>query len=243
MSDLGNLRNCIMDHDAGATGNARILHRKALLGSIFLETALVGAMLLWPLITPGVLPQQMSVTPLPPYHGTPNSEAVRSSQPIVDRMPQIVITNVSLHPVAGHTRAVTGEPPIPWEGEAELGRTGSGPLIPGGDTIGAPIEIAPPKGNKLPLHVSQGVMEAKLVHRVQPEYPMAARILRISGTVELKARIGTDGSVRELEVVSGNPILARAARDAVQQWQYQPTRLSGQPVEVETYITVTFVMQ
>jgi protein TonB len=158
-------------------------------------------------------------------------------------MPQIVIANVSLHPVAGHTRAVTGEPPIPGEGEAELGRNGPGPLIPGGGTIGAPIEIAPPSANRQPLQVSQGVMEARLVHRVQPEYPMAARILRISGTVELKARIGTEGSVRELEVVSGNPILARAARDAVQQWQYQPTRLSGQPVEVATYITVTFVMQ
>ena len=86
-------------------------------------------------------------------------------------------------------------------------------------------------------------MQARLVHRVQPEYPMAAKILHLAGTVELEAIIGTDGSIRQLEVLSGNPILAQAACDAVQQWQYQPTRLSGQPVEVETHITVTFVMQ
>jgi TonB family protein len=158
-------------------------------------------------------------------------------------MPQIVITNIVAHSVASHSPAVTSEPPIPGEEEAEFGRNGSGPLIPGGNTIGPPIEIAPPKENKLPLHVSQGVMEARLVHRVQPEYPMPAKILHLAGTVELEAIIGTDGSIRQLEVLSGNPILAKAACDAVQQWRYQPTRLSGQPAEVETHITVSFVMQ
>lgn len=86
-------------------------------------------------------------------------------------------------------------------------------------------------------------MEARLVHRVQPDYPMPARILHLAGTVELEAIIGTDGSIRQLEVLSGNPILAQAAREAVQQWRYQPTLLNGQAVEVETHITVTFVMQ
>jgi protein TonB len=243
MSGLGNLCNCVMEHDTVAAGNARLLRRKALVGSIFLEAALVGAILLWPLITPGVLPQQLSVTPLPPYHGTPSSETVRSAQPIVAHMPLIVITNVS-HPVAGHGRAVeavTGEPLIP--GEMDLGRRGSGPLIPGGSTAGRSIEIAPPTPNKRPLQVGGGVMEARLVHRVQPEYPMPARILHLAGTVELEAIIGTDGGIRQLEVLSGNPILAQAAREAVQQWRYQPTRLNGQAVEVETHITVTFVMQ
>jgi periplasmic protein TonB len=243
MNDLGNLCNCVMEHDAVAAGNARLLRRKALVGSIFLETALIGTMLLWPLITPGVLPQQMSVTPLPPYHGSSNSEAIRSPHMIIDRMPPIAITNVS-HPVAGHGRAVeavTGEPPIP--GEMDLGRRGSGPLIPGGSTAGRSIEIAPPTANRRPLQVSRGVMEARLVHRVQPDYPMPARILHLAGTVELEAIIGTDGSIRQLEVLSGNPILAQAAREAVQQWRYQPTLLNGQAVEVETHVTVTFVMQ
>lgn len=120
---------------------------------------------------------------------------------------------------------------------------GPGPDIPGGSRDGRPIELPSPTVTKGPLKVSAGVMAALLIHRVQPDYPAVAIAMGLSGTVELQARIGTDGRVQELEVVSGNPILARAAIEAVQQWRYQPTRLSGQPVEVETHITVTFSMQ
>ena len=86
-------------------------------------------------------------------------------------------------------------------------------------------------------------MDAMLVYRVQPEYPSLARTIHLGGTVELRAIIGTDGSVRDIEVVSGNPILARAAVAAVWQWRYQPTRLNGTPVEVETRITVNFILE
>ena len=86
-------------------------------------------------------------------------------------------------------------------------------------------------------------MDAFLIHRVQPEYPLPAKIIRLAGTVELRAVIGTDGRIRRLAVVSGNPILAQAAVAAVCQWIYQPTRLSGEPVEVETRITVNFVLE
>jgi len=86
-------------------------------------------------------------------------------------------------------------------------------------------------------------MEAMLVHRVQPDYPEIARAMHLSGTVRLRALISTDGRVRELTVLSGNPILARAAVAAVSEWRYRPTLLSGQPVEVETLITVNFVLQ
>lgn len=71
---------------------------------------------------------------------------------------------------------------------------------------------------------------------------MIARTLHLSGTVRLRAIIATDGSVQNLEVLSGHPILAQAAKDAVRQWRYRPTLLSGVPVEVETYITVNFVL-
>ena len=85
-------------------------------------------------------------------------------------------------------------------------------------------------------------MNALLIHRVEPEYPQAAKWIHLSGTVVLRARIGTDGEVHELETVSGNPLLAQAARAAVLQWRYRPTMLNGQAVEVETQITVNFVM-
>ena len=86
-------------------------------------------------------------------------------------------------------------------------------------------------------------MDGSLIRRVEPDYPRIAIITRLSGTVVLRATIGTDGEVRGIEVLSGNPILAEAARAAVRQWRYRPTLLDGQPVEVETQITVNFVLQ
>ncbi len=85
-------------------------------------------------------------------------------------------------------------------------------------------------------------MAARLVRCIDPIYPRLAEMMRLSGIVRLRAIVGTDGSVRHLEVLSGNPILAQAAIDAVRQCRYQPTRLNRQPVEVETSITVTFVL-
>jgi periplasmic protein TonB len=240
MGDLGNLRNCIIEDDAGATKFGRRLRRKAVVGSIFLETTLVGAMLMWPLITPGVLPQRVTVTPLPPYRSVQSPHVARPHSGA--SRPPVAISAVFLPPFVTQPPSAAvarGEIPDP----SEIGIGGPQPGIPGGNERGAPIEIPRPEAPAVPVHIGGAVMEAKLVHRVEPEYPVPARFLHISGTVELRARIGTDGSVRELEVVSGNPILAKAARDAVQQWRYQPTRLNGQAVEVETYITVNFVMQ
>jgi protein TonB len=90
--------------------------------------------------------------------------------------------------------------------------------------------------------MSEGVMAALLVNRVEPAYPAIARAAHISGAVHLHAIIGKDGTVRELQVVDGNILLAQAAKAAVATWRYQPTRLNGEPVEVETYITVNFVL-
>jgi len=86
-------------------------------------------------------------------------------------------------------------------------------------------------------------MAAALIYQVQPKYPAIARTIHLQGTVYLRAIIATDGTVRQLEVISGNPILANPALQAVHQWRYQPTRLNGEPVEVETLITVNFVLQ
>jgi periplasmic protein TonB len=241
MSDLGDLSNCVMDGDPGATGRARRVRRKAFIGSLLLQAVLIGAMLMWPLITPGVLPTQLSLTPVPPYRAA--RQSVAPAQPHGNPDPVASFTPILLHPTVDRppTADTPGGEPLGLN-EAPFG-AGPGPSIPGGSSDGRPADIPSPTPPKGPVKVSAGVMAALLVHRVQPEYPVVARAMLLSGTVELRARIGTDGTVQELEVVSGNPILARAAVEAVQQWRYQPTRLSGQPVEVETHITVTFSMQ
>lgn len=102
------------------------------------------------------------------------------------------------------------------------------------------LEIEKPAGS--PLSVGGDVQMAKLVRKVIPEYPLLARSARISGVVRLIGIVGKDGAIRNLQLVSGHPMLARAALEAVRQWIYKPTLLNGQPVEVIAPIEVSFTL-
>jgi len=86
------------------------------------------------------------------------------------------------------------------------------------------------------------MMEGLLIHRVQPLYPPLAKAARIQGTVQLQAIIGKSGTIQNLEVLSGHPMLVSAAVEAVRHWRYRPYILNGEPVEVETQITINFVL-
>ncbi len=119
--------------------------------------------------------------------------------------------------------------------------------IPGGQLNGviggiissssnAPLVAPIPKR----IRVSQGVIQGQCIRRVEPKYPKLALGARVQGVVQLKAIISKNGDITELEVVSGHPILVPAAMEAVKQWRYRPYLLNGEPVEVETNITVTF---
>jgi len=82
-----------------------------------------------------------------------------------------------------------------------------------------------------------------LIRRVEPGYPPLARQTHREGQVELHAIISTDGTIQSLQVVAGDALFLRSAVDAVTQWRYRPTVLNGQPVEIETYITVIYTLQ
>lgn len=101
--------------------------------------------------------------------------------------------------------------------------------------VAVPKLVAPDR-----VRVSQGVSQGMLIHMVKPQYPETARNLRLQGSVVMEALIGKDGAVKNLKVVKGHPVLARAAQDAVRQWRYKPYLLNSQPVDVETQITVNF---
>ena len=101
-------------------------------------------------------------------------------------------------------------------------------------------EAAAPKPPPAPIRVTSDLQMAKLLRKVIPEYPALARSARISGVVRLIGTIGEDGTIRNLQLVSGHPLLARAAMEAVGQWIYKPTLLNGKPVEVIAPIEVTF---
>ena len=92
------------------------------------------------------------------------------------------------------------------------------------------------------IRVSQGVTQGMIIRRIQPAYPPLARQARIQGPVVLQAEIGKDGSIQNLRLISGHPMLAPAAIEAIKQWKYKPYILNGEPVEVETTITFNFTL-
>ncbi len=103
------------------------------------------------------------------------------------------------------------------------------------------IEDLVPKSSPV-LRVGGNVQSTKLISQPRPTYPIEAKQARIQGVVKLYALIGKDGTIQNLNVVSGHPLLAQAALEAVKQWVYQPTLLNGNPVEVETEIDVNFTL-
>lgn len=97
-----------------------------------------------------------------------------------------------------------------------------------------------PKAMPVTLRISQGVSQGLLIKRVQPRYPQNALAMRIQGAVQMEATIDKEGNIINLKVLSGDAMLARAATEAVRQWRYKPYYLDGDPVEIQTQITVNF---
>lgn len=246
----------MLENDAESRDRARNLRRKALVISVVFEAALLGAMLLWPLITPGVLPGLYIMTPTPPYRGGGGSAekpAPPREHPQTSSINGPTLCLFCTKPTASTpTRSFNDASAFTTSGDSAPGigdggtdgPPGSDAWIPGADRSGTPTEIKKPEPpeHKSPLHRSEGLMAAALIYKVQPQYPAIARAIHLAGAVYLRAIIATDGTVRQLEVISGNPILANPALQAVRQWRYQPTRLNRDPVEVETLITVNFIL-
>ncbi|MDE3166896.1 MAG: energy transducer TonB, partial [Acidobacteriota bacterium] len=92
------------------------------------------------------------------------------------------------------------------------------------------------------ITIGGNVQAAKLIRQPRPVYPPLAKQARISGTVRLAAIISKDGTIQDLKVISGHPLLIPSALEAVKQWVYQPTLLNGEPVEVSTQIDVNFTL-
>jgi protein TonB len=120
----------------------------------------------------------------------------------------------------------------------------------GGIIGGVPVAPPPPPPVKVEkpvapqrIRVGGNVQAAKIVRQPKPIYPPLAKQARIQGTVRFTAIIGRDGTIQNLQLVSGHPLLVPSAQEAVKQWVYQPTLLNGEPVEVITQIDVNFTLQ
>jgi protein TonB len=90
------------------------------------------------------------------------------------------------------------------------------------------------------MNVSQGVSQGLLIKKVPPTYPANALRMRVEGTVELQATISKNGDITHVKAISGDGQLTRSATDAVKQWKYKPYLLNGEPVEIQTQITINF---
>ena len=134
--------------------------------------------------------------------------------------------------VVGSTSAPTGA--IPGLGNATTTAPPPPPVV-----TEKKIEAAKPTA---PIRVGGGVQNARMVRRVLPVYPPLAKQARVSGTVRLQGVISKEGTIQQLQVISGHPLLVAAALEAVRQWVYRPTLLNGDPVEVIAPIEVNFTL-
>lgn len=223
--------------------------------SLTLQTGLVGVIVILPMLHPELLkPKALEMPLYLPFRQEPKPPAIEkitarsaSSAPRVFTGPPKLTMPTR---VPDRTAMIADDAPsLPVTG----GMSGSSyAVIPGlADALPPraepvpepkPAQPAKPPVPAGPVHVSTGVQSAKLIFGPKPVYPSLAKTARVQGTVKIAAVIASDGAIKNLRVMAGPPLLVKAALEAVQQWRYQPTLLSGTAVEVVTEIDVNFTL-
>jgi periplasmic protein TonB len=208
-----------------------------------IQALILGVLILIPLIYTSALPKALMTTflvapPPPPPPPPPPAVVHVKVQPKVFMnkfvAPTVIPKKIEMikqepQPDVGQIGGVPGGVP-----------GGSADGVLGGIIGGAPGGLPPPPRPTAPVKIGGNVMQAKIINQVQPQYPQIARMAHVSGTVVLHAIIAENGTIQELTYLSGPALLRQAAMDAVRQWRYQPTQLNGQPVKVDTTISVIF---
>lgn len=209
--------------------------------SFTVQAAIVSSALVLPLIYPRSLPEAFAhrriFVPMhegdahpQPNHGVPHPGSTFHSTPLVVNQMQFVFRP---NP-DGPDNSNSAQPPAYND---VLGSAGGPPISIGdGGTIPKP---RPP--SLAPVRISR-MMEGNLIHRIDPQYPAIAKQAGVQGMVVIKAIISREGTIEHEELVSGPALLTQAALQAVRQWKYRPYFLNSEPVEVETQITVNFVL-
>jgi protein TonB len=220
--------------------------------SFGIQCCIVGVMILIPLIFTEALPKTQLMTflvaPPPPPPPPPPPAAVVHVVKVV----QTDIVNGELRTPTKIPKKVEmiKEDEAPPPAMASTGVVGGVPGgVPGGSmggVIGSVLSATPVAVPKIAtptrVRVSSGVVSGLLLRKVQPNYPPLARQARIQGVVVLQAQISKEGAIENLQLISGHPMLAPAAIEAVKQWKYKPYLLNGEPVEVETQVQVNFTL-
>jgi protein TonB len=219
--------------------------------AFILEVLFLFVLVLLPLIFTEALPTKQLMTMLTAPPPPPPPPPPPAAAPVIVKKIQSELDNGQLRTptaIPKKIQMIKEDEPPPSTGPA--GVVGGVPGgVPGGAMGGvmggilSSVPAAVPKAaTPTRVRVSQGVSQGLLVHKVQPQYPPLARQARIQGVVVLQALIGKDGSIQNLHVVSGHPMLTNAALEAVKEWRYKPYYLNNEPVEVETTINVNFTL-
>jgi protein TonB len=225
--------------------------------SFIFNCVAIGVMLIMPLVFTEDLPKAQLLTFLvaPPPPPPPPPPAAEQVQRVVRQIQTDVLNTGQLRTPTRIPQKVQmikeedAPPPMAATGGVVGGVPGG---IPGGQLGGVIGSVISASNAAVPkfvpvvpqrVRISQGVTRGLLVHRVEPAYPTLARAARVQGEVILSAVIDTNGQITNLQLVSGHPMLVPAAIAAVRDWRYKPYLLNGQPVEVETTITVIFSLQ
>lgn len=229
-----------------STGRIRTRSRRWMAAAFTFNGGIVLALVLVPLINPAALPRQdfpflMEAPPPPPAAPTPpavqqTAHVARGAEEAVNDMFQ------APRLMPNHIGADSG--PAQEIGDGVPGS--DGPIgIPGGmpsgfpGQHGAPVVVLAQKG---PVRLPSKMVEGMLIRKTIPTYPAIGIAIHQQGTVLLQATISKAGTIENLRVISGPPILQQAAIDAVRTWQYRPYLLNDQPVEVETTVSVVFTL-
>lgn len=216
--------------------------------SFTVEAILVGGAVLVPLLYTEALPKQLGYVevPAPPPaapapHGSILVRHAGARSELNDG--QVMLpTVIPLHAREIHEQSMGGT-----SGQGDpLGVIGAPPNGPVTGTIVSLLNALPPAMPRIAtphsVRVSSGVAQGLLIREVRPQYPALARSARIQGVVVLQATIGKDGTIQNLRLLSGHPLLVPAAVEAVRQWRYRPYLLNTEPVEVDTTIQVNFTL-
>jgi periplasmic protein TonB len=221
--------------------------------SFVLQALLVGVLVLIPLIFTEALPKTQLMTflvappPPPPPPPPPAAAPVRVVKQIQSDLVNGQLRTPTKIPQKVQMIKEEDAPPPEMSTGGVVGGVPGG--IPGGQmggVIGGIISSTPVAVPKVAtpqrVRVSLGVSQGLLIKKVQPNYPPLARQARIQGTVLLQAEISKDGTIENLRLINGHPMLAPAATEAVKQWRYKPYMLNGEPVAVETQVQVNFTL-
>jgi len=209
------------------------------------ETIIAAVVVIVPLLSTGVIPLSARVQPAPlrlvPVEPMKPSNDTRPPKPGATtagpRQAEVVL--ISDNPgrlTFGRSTNTTTDPTQARPGDPNIGANDSLPNF-GNEGDGSNVKLQPKR-----IPVSE-ISPAQLMNRVEPVYPKLAIISGVQGEVKLHAIIARDGRIISLNVISGHPLLVRAAEDAVSQWRYRPYILNSEPVEVETFITVHFTRE